>query len=356
MNKDIKLSNLKGLLIFLVVLGHLLALYKADFKALYLLIYSFHMPLFILVSGYFAKNATLKKTLNFVLLYLIFQPFYQMILVVLEQRKFDIDLQIPYYHMWYLVSMTIWYLLAVILRKLSQKPIHKFLIIILCFVIGIGAKFLSGITEPFLQNYNSLFNSYYLSYQRTLSFLPFFFIGFYLNKEEMQHLYQQIKAKKLMGTFVIVSFYLYFLLSDTSNEERILKGSFGINKLKGDVLQTSINIFVGYLIALVMCYIVLNLISSKKSFLTIWGDRSLPIFLFHTVFVIIAKQMVFLQEMHPLFLLIHIIATTLIIVMALSSDGFIAVTRYLCYPLAALDAISRQRYTGWHLPRFLYRQ
>lgn len=34
MTRDLKISNLKGLLIIFVVLGHLLELYKADFKEL----------------------------------------------------------------------------------------------------------------------------------------------------------------------------------------------------------------------------------------------------------------------------------------------------------------------------------
>ena len=41
------------------MLGHLLVSYTSEDKylsALYLLIYSFHMPTFLFISGYFAKN------------------------------------------------------------------------------------------------------------------------------------------------------------------------------------------------------------------------------------------------------------------------------------------------------------
>lgn len=52
------MDSCKGMLIVLMVAGHCLALYREDkiCYVLYWLIYSFHMPVFIFVSGYFSKN------------------------------------------------------------------------------------------------------------------------------------------------------------------------------------------------------------------------------------------------------------------------------------------------------------
>lgn len=52
-------DNARVILIFLVVFGHLISKYVKDepFLAnIYLFIYTFHMPAFILISGYFAKK------------------------------------------------------------------------------------------------------------------------------------------------------------------------------------------------------------------------------------------------------------------------------------------------------------
>lgn len=52
-------DNLKGILIFLVVFGHFaLPVHSASdtLNALYGFIYIFHMPLFVFVSGFFAKS------------------------------------------------------------------------------------------------------------------------------------------------------------------------------------------------------------------------------------------------------------------------------------------------------------
>ena len=58
-DRDYFFDNARAVLIFLVVFGHLLQPYTTEDKylsALYLLIYSFHMPTFLFISGYFAKN------------------------------------------------------------------------------------------------------------------------------------------------------------------------------------------------------------------------------------------------------------------------------------------------------------
>ena len=72
--RDYYFDNLKAVLIFLVVLGHfLLPIHdNAVLVILKRLIYVFHMPLFVFVSGYFAKTIYHNGTFNFKrILYLI---------------------------------------------------------------------------------------------------------------------------------------------------------------------------------------------------------------------------------------------------------------------------------------------
>ena len=49
---------LKFLLIFSVVFGHILENYIQNpfFKSIYMFIYTFHMPLFVFITGFFAKS------------------------------------------------------------------------------------------------------------------------------------------------------------------------------------------------------------------------------------------------------------------------------------------------------------
>lgn len=55
--RDIRLDSIKGLLIILVVLGHLIGHNHEDVinERISIFIYTFHMPLFVLLSGYFSR-------------------------------------------------------------------------------------------------------------------------------------------------------------------------------------------------------------------------------------------------------------------------------------------------------------
>ncbi|MFR7480201.1 MAG: acyltransferase family protein [Roseburia sp.] len=71
MNKerDYFFDNLKAVLIFLVVLGHFLLPIRGDNPLVVVkrLIYVFHMPLFVFISGYFAKKIYKNGQYNFVI-------------------------------------------------------------------------------------------------------------------------------------------------------------------------------------------------------------------------------------------------------------------------------------------------
>lgn len=66
-NRSVFFDQLKGILIVFVILGHVMAICPKDgginSSILYLIIYSFHMPLFVGISGYFSVNSY-KKSFN----------------------------------------------------------------------------------------------------------------------------------------------------------------------------------------------------------------------------------------------------------------------------------------------------
>lgn len=56
--RDLSFDYIKGILIFLVVFGHCIQLCNTYSDHVFFFIYTFHMPLFALVSGYFSKAFT----------------------------------------------------------------------------------------------------------------------------------------------------------------------------------------------------------------------------------------------------------------------------------------------------------
>ncbi len=99
MNKerDYFFDNLKAVLIFLVVLGHFLLPIHGESVLVVVkrLIYVFHMPLFVFVSGYFAKKIykngqyNFKKILYLIKAYIIFVIAIQIVYALCGFRDFS---------------------------------------------------------------------------------------------------------------------------------------------------------------------------------------------------------------------------------------------------------------------------
>ena len=69
-NNNYFIDNLKVILIFLVVFGHLIERYidtNSTLLGVYMFIYIFHMPLFVFVSGFLSKNIYKSRKIFFIL-------------------------------------------------------------------------------------------------------------------------------------------------------------------------------------------------------------------------------------------------------------------------------------------------
>lgn len=173
MQRDHRIDSLKGLLIILVILGHVII--EIDNinvinHAVMGGIYVFHMPLFILISGYLTRphhelsqRQLWKGVGNLLVTIVIFQVL--SMLRHLPQGKDPIAmlLEFPYGILWYLMSLIYWRLIIYYTPQwLLKRPVAY---LSLAFLLSI----LSGLTH--LGNF--------LAIQRTLNFYPFFLLGYY---------------------------------------------------------------------------------------------------------------------------------------------------------------------------------
>lgn len=113
--RDPFFDNAKFFAILLVVIGHALEPLRDVHVALslYVFIYSFHMPLFIMITGYFSRrfteatDRTQKLIASLLVPYVVFQFAY-----IGFERLYGHDLRIqvfdPYGLLWFIVAMLVW--------------------------------------------------------------------------------------------------------------------------------------------------------------------------------------------------------------------------------------------------------
>lgn len=104
MKRNYMIVNAKGILIFLVVLGHFLECNMTDrVSIIYKFIYSFYIPVFIYFSGYLVKYKPDKMIKKILLPYIIFQIIAFLFYNLFEPTKFT--LIAPYRSLWYMFAL-----------------------------------------------------------------------------------------------------------------------------------------------------------------------------------------------------------------------------------------------------------
>jgi fucose 4-O-acetylase-like acetyltransferase len=161
------LDNVKAILVVLVVVGHAIeALRGRAPEGLYAAIYSFHMPAFVLLSGYLSRNwepdARRLRVLvgTLALPFMIFQVLLGAEFALLTGTAFPRDLATPRGATWFLLALMWWRLGTPVLRAL-RHPVACTLVV--------------AVALPLDPNVGSL-----LAIGRTAGLVPFFALGMVL--------------------------------------------------------------------------------------------------------------------------------------------------------------------------------
>ncbi len=158
-------DNLRCLLIFTVALGHLLELFLTEnLSLLYRVIYSFHMPAFIFLTGMFARFHGARILKRLALPYVLFQLLYLVFHARLFGGPLTIQFTTPYWLMWYLLVIFFYDLLIPMLPPKGSKA--SFAVLGISVIMALIAGFMEDISA-------------YLSLSRFFVFFPFFLWGYY---------------------------------------------------------------------------------------------------------------------------------------------------------------------------------
>lgn len=204
--RDSSWDVLKYFLILMVILGHWLE-YSLGYsinRVTFNVIYLFHMPLFIFVSGYFSRKKDKKQfrkdTLHLIETYIVVQVLYVASSFYLQHKSIGLQqLYMPNSAAWYLMSLIFW---RTILQMIPNGLESKWLLFY-SVIISLLAGFIPVGNE--------------LSLQRTMAFLPFFFCG-YLCKDQIKLGKTKVSNKALCCALLLVIIILscLFLNRDIS--------------------------------------------------------------------------------------------------------------------------------------------
>ena len=288
----------KGLLIFLVVWGHfMMPLIDREYpvaRRLFLLIYSFHMPAFIFLSGYFyygswKKRGTVFKSIcSWIVLYCAMKLMLNCsdILFYGEKRLIPNFLH-ESYAPWYILVMIIFKLLLLsieFIQKINKKDIVTNIYLIFLIILS---TCLSMLNMPWQEKVGD-----FLALDRVVSFAPFFYMGMlykkYLSSGRVSVFEKTNKPLFITGAVFVGTFIIFF--SIIGPYTRMFYGTWGyilVYENMASIFKGVLNplraVFIPY--ALCIAYFFFVLINKKVFFLTPFlkkfGIYSLPIYVFH---------------------------------------------------------------------------
>ncbi|MBW4085502.1 acyltransferase family protein [Paenibacillus sp. S150] len=242
--------------------------------SLYLWIFSFHMPLFVLVTGYFAGKgltgtAGRKVLLQIGLQYLIFQTLYSALdASVFRVSNIQHSFFAPYLLLWFLASHACWRLLMLGMGRWSKTAQIIFAV---SAGIAIGYLRLDGV---------------WFSISRTFVYLPFFVIGYHFSFAAFVRVY-----KKYVKIAAAAASVLLFLLLGTLGSKLPLGwlyGSMTYMQLGAPEWYAGVYRLGMYGLQLAASLAFLGWVPYRLSRMTDWGRRTLYVFLLHGLVVRLA--------------------------------------------------------------------
>ncbi len=268
--RDYIFDTLRGLCMWSIPISHFTRMaghFTHDSLSgfIYITINVFVMQAFMFLSGYFSKKPDKSRDISFktflwpYILSIFF--FYGIRLWLWGKATLYFD-RPPF---------AMWFMLALFLYKFFQKDYIK---IPHFFTITFLLYLFAGCIPFFTEDY---------SLGRIVSYFPFFFMGYYCNKEHIK----KIKCLKtwqniILGIFLVAtSYYLAYGLTDIPVEWYLLRrpgAEIGVPWYT-DVLMRLVLVVLGILWIIWM----FNILPDKDNYLAYVGRNTMPVYIFHLV-------------------------------------------------------------------------
>ncbi|MGO1292002.1 MAG: acyltransferase family protein, partial [Brevibacterium linens] len=259
-----RIDRAKGILIFLVVLGHLLARTSPwespILGAPMYFIYMFHMPAFVFLAGITAKsNKLAERVLTYFVLLATVLPLMWGWMWIFGLNP-DYDFLRPFWYTWFLLSMAWWMITVPFIERFPRT------MLVASLVVGLFGGLL-----PILDTE--------LSAARTMAFWPFFVIGKLYGKQIIgwagslalwQKLGLSVAALAAVGYFYLDQVDHYWLYGSLNFAH------FGVSVPEGVGLRLIVDLG-----AVLLTLALLTWLSNTKDTIATIGKHSLAVYILH---------------------------------------------------------------------------
>lgn len=266
--RDATLDNLKGLLIISVVYVHLYDMLGQRTPLLYairLTILAVQMPLFLFLSGYFGKHVEKRRSAalsDYLIPFLVFNTLYYLARVQ-QTPELRYGLLRPLNMYWFLLTL-------LFIRILMPELVRIRWVLPLSFVLALGI----GLDDFFGRT---------LSLSRTFCFLPFYLMGYYCSRTQMERV-RRVPVPVALLTGALGSFLTLCLTDvlapdkDSSHPFQLVNSyaTQGLTPADGIAFRLGL-----YVIAPLLGVLLLRLCPSRTGLLTRIGRGSMTVYLLH---------------------------------------------------------------------------
>ncbi len=206
--RSAKWDILKFTMMFFVVLGHCAEFntnISENIQRLFLFIYTFHMPVFIFVSGLFSKKTVnekrKEKILGYFVLYVVSKGIF-FTYNAIANGKFSFSLFKEGGLPWFMLALFAFSLITILLKNVSPAYVLAFSILLAC---------LSGYDKTIFIE---------LSLSRLIVYYPFYYLGYCLDPSKLEVLSKGI-LKKLAAVAIIAITAVLILKADINTVHKL---------------------------------------------------------------------------------------------------------------------------------------
>jgi fucose 4-O-acetylase-like acetyltransferase len=268
--RDPWFDNAKMALVTLVVIGHAWTLLPPNTTDnwLYDFLYAWHVPAFVLITGYLSKSFTweprrLRALVTTVAVpYVLFEGALALFRLRVGHEHLNDLWADPHWPMWYLSALFFWRLMTPIFKRIPAP-------VVVAVAISLVAGLRAGDTFDFA---------------RVFGLLPFFVVGLSLHRGHLE-LLRRPRARAI-AVGVLATIFVLARFTDTwiATEWLYYRSTYG--DLRTSDMQAATIRMVLLLVGLAGALAFLSLVPRRASWFTALGSATLVVYLWHGFFVL----------------------------------------------------------------------